>query len=65
MYRQDGKRMTFSSELNMIHKMLELDNTNQNSLGRGSKKNKKKVVILLQSPSIYPPSPLGVQKAIF
>ena len=65
MYRQDGKRMTFSSELNMIHKMLELDNTNQNSLGRGSKKTKKKVVILLQPPSVYLPTPIGVKKATF
>ena len=35
------------------------------NLGRGSKKNKKKVVILLQPPSIYLPTPIGEQKATF
>ena len=34
------------------------------TLGRGSKKTKK-VVILLQPPSIYLPTPFGVQKATF
>ena len=40
-------------------------NSTLKKLGRGSKKNKKKVVILLQPPSIYLPTPLGVQKATF
>lgn len=33
--------------------------------GGVQKKNKKKVVILLQPPSIYLPTPIGVQKATF
>ena len=35
------------------------------SVRKGFKKNKKKVVILLQPPSIYLPTPIGVQKATF
>ena len=35
------------------------------SVREGVKKNKKKVVILLQPPSIYLPTPVGVQKATF
>ena len=33
--------------------------------GGVQKKTKKKVVILLQPPSIYLPTPIGVQKATF
>ena len=34
-------------------------------LREGVKKNKKKVVTLLQPPSVYLPTPFGVQKANF